>query len=189
MDSTILIEKFDSLAQEVIEKAEIYTFNLKDLPNVNNYQTDIRSDLNFSQMFAELNKKLSSCLYWFEVETLDHCSNLRDLLDQNRELLKSNYRTVPARNSNTNSNVLYVGIRRGGIRKRDQLTNIAGRIAIHLGYYIKGSTQGLQLIHWSNNLDCKVNIKVVQFNDLPNDYLNTIEKIVAYKLKPLCGKH
>lgn len=189
MNGTTLTQKFDLLAQEVINEAETYGFNIKNLPHVNDYQTDIRSDLNFSQMFTELNKKICSCLYWFEVETLGKCSDLRDLLDQNRELLKSNARTVPARNNNNDSNILYVGIRRGGIRKRDQLTNIAGRIAIHMGYYVKGSTQGLQLIHWSNNLDCKINLKVVEFENLPNDYLNTIEKIVAYKLKPLCGKH
>lgn len=63
MNSTILIEKFDSLAQEVINKAETYTFNIKDLPHVNNYETDIRSDLNFSHIFAALNTKLSNCLY------------------------------------------------------------------------------------------------------------------------------
>ncbi|MFH7010522.1 hypothetical protein ACHRV5_01550 [Flavobacterium sp. FlaQc-52] len=95
MDITILIEKFDSLAQEVINKAETYSFNIKDLPHVNNYETDIRNDLNFSLMFVALNKKLSSCLYWFEVETLEHCSNLQNLLDQNRELLKSNLRRCP----------------------------------------------------------------------------------------------
>ncbi|MBK0368665.1 hypothetical protein [Flavobacterium agrisoli] len=189
MNSNILSEKFERIAQDVINEAEIYSFNIKDLPHINNYQTDIRSDLNFIEIFSELNKKIHNCLYWFEVETPDKCGKLKDLLDTNRENLKLNLRTVPSKNNNCNSNVLYVGIRRGGIRKRDQLSNIAGRISIHLGYYVKGSTQGLQLIHWSNKLDCVVKLHVVEFNDLPNDYLNTIEKIIAFKLKPLCGKH
>lgn len=69
--------------------------------------------------------------------------------------------------------------------QRDQLTNIEGRIAIHLGYYAKGSTRGLQLSHWRGDSNCTVNLKVVEFIGLPDDYVNTIEKITAYKLKPI----
>lgn len=189
MKNDILKDKFDQLAEEVINQAETFTFNLKDLPDINNYQTDIRKDLNFTQIFDALDKKINNCIYWFEAETNHHCNNLQVLLNENRELLSLNFRTVPVKNSNTDSNILYVGIRRGGQRKRDHLSNISGRIAIHLGYYDKGSTQGLQLIHWAKNVDCKIHLKVVEFEDLPNDYLNTIEKILAFKLKPLCGKH
>jgi len=189
MKSDILKSKFDKLAQEVINEAETFTFNLKDLPDLNNYKTDIRKDLNFTQIFEILDKKSKNCIYWFEVESTNHCENLQVLLNENRESLLVNFRTVPVRNSNTNSNILYVGIRRGGRRQRDNLSNISGRIITHLGYYDKGSTQGLQLIHWAKDIDCKINLKVVEFEDLPNDYLNTIEKIIAFKLKPMCGKH
>jgi hypothetical protein len=189
MNSNILKKKFDQLAQDVINEAETYTFNIKDLPELNNYQTNIRADLKFSEMFSSLDQKLNNCLYWFEVETNGHCTNLQNLLNESRETLKTNFRTIPVKNSNLDSNVLYVGIRRGGQRQRDRLSNISGRICIHLGYYDKGSTQGLQLIHWAKDVDCNINLKVVEFEDLPNDYLNTIEKIIAFKLKPLCGKH
>lgn len=189
MNSSILKYKFDKLAQEVINEAEIFTFNLKDLPDINNYDTNIRTNINFTNIFIALDKKLNNCIYWFETKTNDHCNNLQIILNENRESLGINLRTIPVRNNNTNTNVLYVGIRRGGQRKKDKLSNISGRIAIHLGYYHKGSTQGLQLIHWAKNIDCEITLKVVEFEDLPNDYLNTIEKIIAYKLKPMCGKH
>lgn len=189
MNSDLLKSKFDQLAQEVINEAETYSFNIKDLPDLNNYKTNIRTELKFIEMFKSLDDKLNNCLYWFEVESSIHCTNLQILLNESRDALRINFRTVPAKNKNLESNVLYVGIRRGGQRKRDLLSNISGRICIHLGYYDKGSTQGLQLIHWAKDVDCNINLKVVQFEALPNDYLNTIEKIIAFKLKPLCGHH
>src|SRR5690554_3963317 len=189
MKSQILKEKFEKLAEKVTKEAEVINFKLKDLPDVNNYQTDIRKQLNFDKIFENLNTKINNCIYWFETDTSDNCHSLQVLLNNNREMLNLNARTVPVKNTNINTNVLYVGIRRGGQRKKDKLSNISGRIIIHLGYYDKGSTQGLQLIHWAKNVDCKINLKVVEFEDLPNDYLNTIEKIIAFKLKPMCGKH
>jgi hypothetical protein len=187
MKNTNLRQEFNQLAEKVIEEAEVFTFNLKDLPELNDFQTNIRTE--FNQIFDRLDEKLNSCLYWFEVEENNQCSNLQTLLNESREVLQANSRTVPVKNTNIDTNVMYVGIRRGGQRKRDKLSNISGRIAIHLGYYVKGSTQGLQLVHWAKNIDCKVNLKVVQFNDLPNEYLNSIEKIVAHKLRPMCGIH
>ena len=189
MKCNILKEKFDKLAQEIINEAESFTFNIKDLPEINNYQTNIRKESNFTEIFIRLDQKLNSCIYWFETENNNDCKDLQKLLNDNREKLITNLRTVPVKNCNTNTNILYVGIRRGGQRKKDKLSNISGRICIHLGYYHKGSTQGLQLIHWAKNINCKINLKVVEFEDLPNEYLNTIEKIIAFKLKPMCGKH
>jgi len=189
MRSTLLKKKFDELAQEIIDDAETFTFNLKDLPDINDFRDDIRKNLNFTELFDNLDQKLNSCIYWFETQTIEDGNKLQNLLNQNREFLGSNFRTIPVKNNNLNSSVLYVGIRRGGYTKKHSLSNISGRITIHLGYYYKGSTQGLQLIHWAKNVDCKMNLKVVQFEDLPNEYLNTIEKILAFKLKPLCGKH
>ena len=114
---------------------------------------------------------------------------LNTLLDNNREKLSNQYRVIPPKNKNQDSNVLYVGIRRGGVRKRDQLSNLSGRIVQHLGYYERGSTQGLQLVHWCKGLDFDINLNVVELENLPNDYLNVVEKILSYHLKPLCGRH
>src|SRR5690606_5974724 len=123
------------------------------------------------------------CVYWFEIKTMELASELNTLLDNNRNELNLNKRLVPVINKNTDSNILYVGIRRGGKRKYDGLSNIAGRIIQHLGYYVKGSTQGLQLIHWTNKADLDIKLNVVEFKDLPNIYLNVVEKLIAHKLK------
>lgn len=181
---------FTTLINDLIGSAEAYSFNLKDLPDTDDFKLDLRKHEKFQNIFDELNKKTSSCLYWFEIDSNENCSSLIQLLDKKRKSLKKQLRTVPAKNKNTDSKVLYVGIRRGGIRKRDGLTNISGRILIHLGYYDKGRTQGLQLVHWAVESGFTVQLNVVQFEDgFPNEYLGALEKIMAHKLKPLCGKH
>jgi len=63
---------------------------------------------------------------------------------------------------------------------------IASRIFHHLGYYRVGSTQGLQLCHWSKH---KLKLSVVQFPKEAEPYLNIIEKLFALKFKPLLGRH
>ncbi len=189
MKTISIKKKFDELAEEIILEAETFSFNLKDLPEIADYKTDIRKEKVFDEIYKHLDQKLNSCIYWFEVENIEDGNKLQKLLDDQRIELSNNFRTVPVKNQNINSKVLYVGIRRGGLIKKYNMSHISGRISIHLGYYIKGSTQGLQLAHWAKNVDCKVNLKVIQFEELPNEYLNTLEKILAFKLKPLCGKH
>ncbi len=189
MESIEIDVQFEKLANGIIKNAINYSFNLKDLPDLNNFTADIRGDKAFKNIFTELDKKMSHCLYWFEVDEKVTCSNLQELLNSSRELLKRNLRRVPVKNKNTDTAVIYVGVRQGGVRKKDGLSNLSGRMCIHFGYYPPGSTGGLQLVHWTNKLDCKINLKVVEFENLPTDYLYTLEKIVAFKLKPMCGKH
>lgn len=184
-----LTNKLDSIINEIIAEAKTYNFNLNSLPEVNGYKTDIRIDSNFSHIFNDLNLKVSNCLYWFDIKSKNKAFGLNSLLNENRALLNENKRVVPALNSNIESSILYVGIRRGGQRKYDGLTNISGRIIQHLGFYEKGSTQGLQLVHWVNKSDLEVTLFVAEFPELPNEYLEIFEKLVALKLKPLCGKH
>ena len=180
---------FELLTKSILEQSQTFDFNLNQLPEVNEFQTDIRQDKYFKEIFKELNKKEFNCLYWFEAESIENATELNNLLDSKRKELKVNNRVVPVINKNLDSKIIYVGIRRGGKRKYDGLTNIAGRIIQHFGYYIKGSTQGLQLIHWAEQKNLNLKLNVVEFKELPNEYLNVVEKLVAYKLKPLCGKH
>lgn len=182
-------QNLKDLTESILENAETHHFNLGQLPKINEYKTDIREDLNFKEIFVELDKKIHHCLYWFEVENIEKAMELNLLLDKTREELKQRGRVVPVINKNLDSPVLYVGIRRGGVRKYDGLTNISGRIIQHLGYYIKGSTQGLQFVHWAKNTGFDIKLNIIHFEELPNDYLNVIEKLVAFKLRPLCGKH
>lgn len=183
---------FTEVIDGLIAKAKTFNFNLNDLPDVQEYthHKSILRHPKFESIFSELNEKRTSCLYWFELIDSEMCSGLINVLNSNRERLKESVRVVPVMNRNLNSNVLYVGIRRGGQRKYDGLSNISGRIVQHLGYYKVGTTQGLQLAHWAVDSGLDIKLKVIQFEEgFPNAYLEAFEKIMAYKLKPLCGKH
>lgn len=172
-------------------------FNTKDLKayeyNKNRKDKDWYSpntDKNFGYLFKELDLKENHCLYWFELETLEKTKALNNLINNYRlKKGQEDYRVVPSSNKNVNSKVLYVGIRRGA-KSKSGLTNIVGRINQHLGYYKVQSTQGLQLIHYAQGLDFQITLNVVEFEDLENPmYLNLLEKMVADKLIPLCGRH
>ncbi|AWG26678.1 hypothetical protein [Flavobacterium kingsejongi] len=159
-------------------------------PTKNNKHKSIRNHERFKDLFVMLDTKVTNCLYWFEVENNNSCDLLVKHLNEIRPILKEQFRVVPVINKNNNSNVLYVGIRRGGFTEKWGLSNISGRMIQHLGYYEKGSTQGLQLAHWSLNSDIKIKINIIQFEEkFPNYYLEAFEKIIAHKLRPLCGKH
>lgn len=195
--------KFNTIVSKITtKKAESFyskTFNTKNLKpfqygknikGVDWYSPNTDSDLRY--FFQDLDLKKNHCLYWFELETKEKAIELNNLLNTYRKEkgVKHN-RVVPATNKNDDSNILYVGIRQGGCRK-DGLTNIVGRINQHLGYYKVPTTQGLQLVHYAQGLDFEITLNVVEFSDLDNErvmYLNMIEKLVAKKLKPLCGRH
>lgn len=146
-----------------------------------------------------LNTLHKPCLYWFEATSNNEAIIINSLLDEFRlnENLKDRRlrRVVPAKNNYHNSNstekskVIYVGKRHEGMRKRDKLTNISGRIAIHFGYYKNGSTQGLQLSHWAKNSRVNLKLNVLELPIESKEYLELLEKLLAKKLKPLCGRH
>lgn len=189
---------FDELIQTLKNNAESFSFELSDLPDAYEYTptpekrdaSNIRTHIKFDAMFRALDLKRTHCLYWFELNDKISCSKLIEIQNNARLALGERQRTIPVRNMNCDSNVLYVGIRRGGFTKKWQLSNISGRMIQHLGYYYKGSTQGLQLAHWAVEAGHTITFKVVQFDkDFPDNYLGAVEKIMAHNLKPLCGKH
>ncbi len=97
-------------------------FNTKDLPSHNEYSYFPNIDPYFrTKIFQKLDDiKENHCLYWFELETTDIAENLNFLIDDYRmKYGQVGYKKVPAKNSNKNSNVLYLGVRQGGCRKRD----------------------------------------------------------------------
>lgn len=148
-------------------------------------------DQNFlpDEIRVGLNAIKSSALYWFEAETIEQAQQLKKELEDFRENgSKTLERAIPAKNKydNTNSKVLYVGVRRGGVRKRDKLSNISGRIYQHIGCYEKGSTQSLQLHYWAKS---SLTLHVLELQEVDNNYLYILEKLFAIKLKPLLGKH
>jgi len=186
---------FESISNNIVDKKiEFYSesFNIKDLPNNNGFKVHPNTLPEFNHLFRPLDKKNNDCLYWFELETIEKAIELNNLLNKYRlSNIKGNakYRNVPATNKNETSNVLYVGVRRGSKSKNPKLTNIVGRINQHLGYYENENTQGLQLIHFAKNCDFKLKLNVVEVISSNSIYLNIIEKKVADKLKPLCGRH
>lgn len=184
----LILSDFDLLAENIISLAKSYSIKLNDLPDVE-LKIDIRNHSYFKTIFKELDQIKNHCIYWFELDSTESSFVLNNLLNENRKHLNDRNRVVPVKNLNKESNVLYVGIRRGGTRKYDNLSNISGRLIQHLGYYHVGTTQGLQFAHWAKKSNTEINFKVVEFENLPNLYLEMIEKLIAFKLKPLCGKH
>lgn len=97
---------------------------------------------------------------------------------------------VPPHNNNTKSKVIYVGVRQGGVRQYDRLSNLSGRIIQHLGYYHKGSTGALHFLQWASGKNFDITLNVLEIG-IPEEkeYLYIIEKFASIALKPLCGKH
>ena len=112
-------------------------------------------------------------------------------LNEKRSHLKQLDRVVPVMGKFPESNVLYLGIRRGGGYKRDlTYTHIVDRIRCHFGYLKSGKTQGLLFAHWATDFDITVTLNVYEFGDeIKELHLEAIEKLMAFELKPLCGKH
>ncbi len=192
----LINSKLEAIVDKIIAK-EVEGFYSKkfNTKNLKDYQEDRYSpnvDEDFRYLFEELDHKHNHCLYWFELETESKANELNDLINAFRTPKgTTGHRTVPAKNKNTNkgSKVLYVGIRRGK-KKPANLTNIVGRINQHMGYYKVNRTQGLQLVHYAQGLDFEITLNVIEFKDIQNPmYLNLLEKMVADRLKPLCGRH
>jgi hypothetical protein len=187
----ILLAHLSNLLNHVNEfNHHSITFNTQELPPLANFSTDIRQEAAFKNMFELLNTKKGFCIYWFECETPEIAFDLVNTFKSKKEYMASNKRTVPPINGNKNSNVLYVGVRQGGFRRKDGLTNISGRMIQHLGYYDKGSTGALQLVHWiDKSQSTQITLNVFELNLQEKEYLYIIEKLFAISLKPLLGKH
>lgn len=184
--------------EEIFDKdTELFSFNINciNLPKPD-YSTDkIDYIPELVAIVEELKKINQPCLYWFESPTVADANILFSILENYREIGKEEKRTIPAKNNIHKqkgyeaSKVLYVGKRNAGIRKYDRLTNIAGRIIIHFGYYKQGSTQGLQLANWSRVYNGNLKLNVLALPNEAEEYLQILEKLLAKKLKPLCGRH
>jgi hypothetical protein len=138
------------------------------------------------RLFTELEKICTPCLYWFECESEEIATKAKKEIYNFKINKLTHGRTTPATNKTENSKNLYVGIRQGGNQKKNGATNISDRMWQHLGYYSKGSTQGLQLVYWCNY---KIKLTVIELPDKAKPFLNIIEKLFALNLKPVVGKH
>lgn len=192
-------EQFVELTNNIFKTKPDFqkSFNTKNLPWHYDYDKEKAPNVipEMRYFFKELDKIKHHALYYFELKDVKKANELNALIDAYRKPVKERkdgYRVVPASNTynNSNSKVLYLGVRRGNPTQADgKLTNLVGRINQHLGYYENVSTQGLQLYHYAKGKDFKITLNVYEFKDLDKNYLNVIEKIMAEKLKPHCGRH
>lgn len=125
------------------------------------------------------------CLYWFSVDSKETAKNIIDRLNQYRTTDKSIKRKIPVKNNNKKSNILYVGKSVAG-KRGDGQTNITGRIATHFGYSKHSTIQGLQFRYWTKE---KITVNVLLLPNELSEYLEILEKLLAKKLSPLCGRH
>jgi len=183
-----ILEEVNYLNKITSKDYPIYQFPIKcsKMPSFEEFDFWTRKDTYFSELFLKLDTLTNPCIYWFELENEEFSNEVKATTNLYRSKRNLHNRTIPAKNKNALSKYLYVGIRQGGFRKKDGLSNIAGRIFQHLGYYHIGSTQGLQLVHWSK-YDLILNI--IELPKEAESYLTILEKLIAMNFKPLLGKH
>lgn len=130
--------------------------------------------------------KISSpVVYWFEMHegtdpvavftAAKKCKNYQNIEDVNFRHLPSMRENCPSI-----SPTLYVGCCGS--------TTLINRMFWHFGYYSTGKTQGLQLCHWSRELDLKLTIHTLSLPIEAKDFIYVYEKQIAKKLKPIIGK-
>jgi len=122
-------------------------------------------------------------VYWFEIISDHTALDIRTAFDDLRtsEILRS----VPAisKRYNQDSKVLYVGKGKA---------NLSGRMFLHLGYQLKGSSQGLQLCHWNYDgvlKGLKLRINIIYLPANLAELASTFELKLAKELQPILGKH
>lgn len=174
----------------LFENPYTFKFQLSDLPPVMDLHfPDIRHLSPYQEFFHQLDQFTNDCLYWIKLDSLNHSQMVKDRYQDIGIHLHENYRVHPPLSRYDTSTCLYVGIRRGGIRERDGLSNIAGRMVQHFGYYDKGSTQGLQLAHWPDKMKLTISIHIVHFDDNLGILLKALECYAAHKFQPILGRH
>jgi hypothetical protein len=123
-------------------------------------------------------------LYFFEFNKNDRdkiISSYKNFIQDQQKKSLSNRRVSPATKKKypNDTSVLYVGKSKG--------KNV-GRLIVHLGYYDKGGTAGLQLIHWAKKLKIDLIYHVLYFPLEMRDFVDPLEVSIARSLNPLLGK-
>lgn len=125
----------------------------------------------------QINKK--ACLYFFEIishNAIDiksvyiQFSNNSDFDYLNKSAIKKNA-VCP-------NNILYIGKVKNGI---------GSRMATHFGY-VNPKIGGMQLRHWAKEINLKLKVHIIAFDEVIDDYINPLELNLTKNLKPLIGK-
>lgn len=152
-----------------------FEINCSKLEDYNSY--DIRESPEYEEFFRRLTEITNPVLYIFEIVSDTTSKNIVDGITD--YALTENSKKIPAIKRNYPDNkVLYVG-------KSQKV--LWGRIIIHLGFYQKQGTQGLQLFYWAKQLNLVLNLKVLEFERESDSLLPLLERNMAARLKPILG--
>lgn len=154
---------------------EIDCSTLQDYLNCNILESE-----QFKNWFMELQTITGPCVYWYEIASGISNTEIIGKLDEYKKQMEHRVIPVYRKNYNQETKILYVGKVKG---------QFYGRVIQHLGYHKQVQTQGLQLYHWAKNIDLKLKLHVIEFNNDMSDLVATVEQYFAKELNPLLGKH
>ena len=137
-----------------------------------------------AEIFKAVTDNVNPCVYYFEFNPEDRnkiISSYELFEEEQKNKVNNERRASPAKKIvyPTNTNILYVGKSKG--------RNI-GRLIVHLGYYDKGSTGGLQLLFWAKEHNIELTYHAFYFPLEMRDFVDPIEVALARSLNPLLGK-
>ena len=137
-----------------------------------------------AEVFNVIVENKKPCLYFFEFSKKDRDKiifSYENFINEQKKKSIGDRRVSSAikKKYPDNTSVLYVGKSKGG--------NV-GRLIVHLGYYDKGGTAGLQLIHWAKKLKIDITYHVFYFPLEMRDFVDPLEVSIARSLNPLFGK-
>ncbi len=130
---------------------------------------------NFNSLIENINEK--SCIYFFEFD--QHLAStifekFNDFKNSGTDRNLSGIKEKP----NLETQILYLG----KVKK-----NVGARFSTHFGY-ANSKTGGLQLRFWAKQIDLKLKVNILVFDDNLDDFINPLELELTKELKPLIGK-
>jgi hypothetical protein len=126
-----------------------------------------------------------SVLYYFEFHKSINPQNILDKVTPVKKIRKESktdkYVALPRinnQNAKDCNGILYVG---------KTNTNFPSRLKHHLGM-VDSDTYALQLKHWAKSFTFTLNIAVISFEKDDIRYLEQMESVLHYNLKPILGR-
>lgn len=160
------------------EAVHCFNFDIGSLKNFTGRH--IRLDSAYTVVFEQLAAVKRPVVYVFEITSPTNPAEVLRAA-QSRSLAGSLRAISAFRNKiDANSSILYVG---------KVKSNFQARVIRHLGFWKTAATQGLQMYHWTRELDLQVNLTAFEFKSEMADLLPLLQKTVASELNPLLGKH
>lgn len=140
---------------------------------------DIRESEQYGAFFAKIAQFDGPSLYWFEIVS---DTPRAEILDALRSYGSKGERPIPSikKLPPLDTDVLYVG---------KVVKGSWGRLIAHLGYFNRKNVHGLQLYHWTRELNLQLRFHVYEAAPEMYDYMEILERRAAKELRPLVGRH